>query len=320
VDEESVLSTSVEEPLYFKPSLRQRKALEREEERLATRARGGARSASYREVQRLVEKYEERYGWRNAEAFVEKLSHRYPFLASALRRALDELRIEGRVRTRGSERAKRFKQVLIDRCCRALCEGGVHPSFAVKAVREVLEELGEEGLPSYFALRLEDRVKLAEEKRRERLKVIKRARKWSRRVARLLERLSELPSFRELDIEVLEQALRAHLGLKYKEVSKKKFELALKKVERLVKRVSVKRLVDEYGFTAEEVALLKKKPLKKVRATYKIERCLERRAREDVASVRKWMEMSGFSEEDIEEGLSFCLGLLKKAKPLLRYR
>jgi len=135
-----------------------------------------------------------------------------------------------------------------------------------------------------------------------------------------LERLSELPSFRELDIEVLEQALRAHLGLKYKEVSKKKFELAFKKIERLVKRVSVKRLVDEYGFTAEEVALLKKKPLKKVRATYKIERCLERRAREDVASVRKWMEMSGFSEEDIEEGLSFCLGLLKKAKPLLRYR
>jgi uncharacterized Zn finger protein (UPF0148 family) len=304
VDEESILVTSVEEPHYHKPSLRQRKALEREEAELEAKAREGARRTSFREIQRLVEKYEERYGWRKAEAFVEKLSQRYPFLASALRRALDELRIEGRVRTRGSERAKRFKQVLIDRCCRALCEGGVHPSFAVKAVREVLEELGEEGLPSYFALRLEDRARLAEEKRRERLRAIKRVRKWSERVARLLERIAELPGFQELDVDVLEQALRAHLGLRYREVSKKKFDLALKKIKALVRRVSVRRLVDDLGFSLEEVALLKVRPLEKVRRAYWIERCLKRRADEVVAELREWLED--------DEAVEACLRVMRK--------
>jgi hypothetical protein len=313
VDEESVLSTSVEEPLYFKPSLRQRKALEREEERLATRARGGARSASYREVQRLVEKYEERYGWRNAEAFVEKLSQRYPFLASALRRALDELRIEGRVRTRGSERAKRFKQVLIDRCCRALCEGGVHPAFAIRAVREVLEGLGEEGLPSYFALRPEDRVRLAEEKRRERLRAIKRVRKWSERVARLLEKIAKLPGFQELDVNVLEQALRAHLGLRYREGSKKKFDLALKKIGALVRKVSVRRLVDDLGFSLEDVALLKRRPLEKVRRSYWNERYLKKRAEEFITFAKK--RLSGFLAE---EGVEEVLRVLKGERPEVR--
>jgi len=314
VDEESVLSTSVEEPLYFKPSLRQRKALEREEERLATRAKGGVRSASYREVQRLVEKYEERYGWRNAEAFVEKLSQRYPFLASALRRALDELRIEGRVRTKGSERAKRFKQVLIDRCCRALCEGGVHPAFAIKAVREVLEELREEGLPSYFALRPEDRIKLAEEKRRERLRAIKEARWWrSRRVARLLERIAELPGFQELDVDVLEQALRAHLGLRYREVSKKKFDLALKKIGALVRRISVRRLVDDLGFSLEDVALLKRRPLEKVRRSYWNERYLKERAREFITFAKKCLN-SFLAEEGVEE----VLRVLRRERPKVR--
>jgi uncharacterized Zn finger protein (UPF0148 family) len=311
IDEESILVTSVEEPHYHKPSLRQRKALEREEAELEAKAREGAKRASFREVQRLVEKYEERYGWRNAEAFVEKLSHRYPFLASALRRALDELRIEGRVRTKGSERARRFKQVLIDRCCRALCEAGVHPSFAVKAVREVLEELGEEGLPSYFALRLEDRVKLAEEKRRERLRAIKEARWWrSRRVARLLERIAELPGFQELDVNVLEQALRAHLGLRYREVSKKKFDLALKKIGALVKRVSVRRLVDELGFSLEEVALLKRRSLERVRRSYWIERYLKKRAEEVVARLRESFE----SEEAVEA----CLRVMRRGDPEIK--
>jgi acyl-CoA synthetase (AMP-forming)/AMP-acid ligase II len=94
IDEESILITSVEEPHYHKPSLRQRKALEREEEELEAKARECARRTSFREVQRLVEKYEERYGWRNAEAFVEKLSQRYPFLASALKRAPPRALIE----------------------------------------------------------------------------------------------------------------------------------------------------------------------------------------------------------------------------------
>jgi hypothetical protein len=220
----------------------------------------------------------------------------------ALKRALDELRIEGRARTKGSERAKRFKQVLIDRCCRALCEGGVHPAFAIRAVREVLEELGEEGLPSYFALRLEDRVKLAEEKRRERLRAIKEAQWWrSRRVARLLEKVAELPGFQELDIEVLEQALRAHLGLRYKEVSKKKFDLTLKKISALVRRVSVRRLVDELGFSLEKVALLKRRPLEKVRRSYWNERYLKERAGEFITFAKK--RLSGFlAEEGVEEG------------------
>jgi hypothetical protein len=224
---------------------------------------------------------------------------RYPFLASALRYALKELIVESRARTRGSRRARRFKQLLVDRCYRVLVDGGVHPSFAVKAIREVLEELGEGGLPSYFAPRPKDLEKLVEERRQERLKAIRRAWNRSRKVARLLSKIAELPEFQGLDLNVLEQAIRAYIGLKYRALSKKKFDLACEKLRRL-SRISVRRLIDDYGFTLDEVALLKRRSRKKVKKTYRDEKFLNKKAKEMTKRVRECMEEFKLSKEAID--------------------
>ena len=89
-----------------------------------------------------------------------------------------------------------------------------------------------------------------------------------------------------------------------KRVSKKKFDLALKKIKALVGRVSVRRLVDDLGFSLEEVALLKRRPLEKVRRSYWIERCLKRRADEVVAELRRWLED--------DEAVEACLRVMRK--------
>ncbi len=306
--EDSMLLTSFEGSIYHKPSMRQRKVAEREEEMLRAKLKRKDNVSRHKEVERLIRKYSEPQGWRNAEPFVERLSQRYSFLASALRHALKELKVENRVRTRGSKRARRFKQLLVDRCYRVLVDGGVHPSFAVKAIREVLEELGEGGLPSYLAPRPKDLERLVEEKRQERLKAIKRAWNWSRNVARLLSKVVELPEFQGLDLNALEQAIRAYIGLKHRIPSKKKFDLAYEKLRRL-SRISVRRLIDEYGLTFEEVALLKKKPKKKLKEVYRDERFLNKKAKEMIKHVRKRMEEFGLSGEAIDCYVRFLKNL-----------
>lgn len=299
VIEDSMLLASFERSIYHKPSMRQRKAAEREEERLRHKFVLRNDDVRYKELKKLVRKYGEPQGWRKAEPFVERLSLRYPFLASALRYALKELIVESRARTRGSRRARRFKQLLVDRCYRVLVDGGVHPSFAVKAIREVLEELGEGGLPSYFAPRPKDLEKLVEERRQERLKAIRRAWNRSRKVARLLSKIAELPEFQGLDLNVLEQAIRAYIGLKYRALSKKKFDLACEKLRRL-SRISVRRLIDDYGFTLDEVALLKRRSRKKVKKTYRDEKFLNKKAKEMTKRVRECMEEFKLSKEAID--------------------
>jgi len=308
VIEDSMLLASFERSIYHKPSMRQRKAAEREEERLRLKFVSRSDDVRYKELKKLVRKYGEPQGWRNAEPFVERLSLRYPFLASALRYALKELRVESRVRTRGSRRARRFKQLLVDRCYRVLVDGGIHPGFAVKVIREVLGELGEGGLPSYFAPRSKDLEKLVEERKQERLKAIRRAWNWSRRVARLLSKIAELPEFQGLDLGVLEQAIRAYIGLKHKVSSKKKFDLAYEKLRRL-SRISVRRLIDEYGLTIEDVALLKRRSRKKISETYRDEKFLNKKAKEMIKHVKECMKEFKLSREAINCYVRFLKNL-----------
>ena len=309
VVEDSMLLTSLERSIYHKPSMRQRKVAESEEERLRAKLAWKDNANNYRiEVRRLARKYSEPQGWRNAEPFVERLSLRYPFLASALRYVLRELKLESRVRTKGSKRARRFKQVLVDRCYRVLVDGGIHPSFAVKAIREVLEELEEGGLPSYLAPRSKDLERLVEERRQERLKAIRRAWNWSKKVARLLSKIAELPEFQGLDLDVVEQAIRACIGLKHRISSKKKFDLAYEKLKRL-SRTSVRRLIDEYNLTIEEVALLKRKSEEKVREAYRDEKFLHKKAKEMIKRVKECMEEFKFSGEAIDCYVRFLKNL-----------
>jgi hypothetical protein len=308
VVEDSILLASFESPIYQKPSMRQRKAAEYEEERLRARLTWKGDVSKYIEVKRLVKKHSEPHGWRNAELFIERLSSRYPFLASALKYVLEELRVESRVRTKGSKRARRLKQLLMDRCYRVLVDRGIHPSFAVKAIREVLEELGERGLPSYLAPRPKDLKRLIEERRQERLKAIRRVWNWSRKVARLLSKVVELPEFQGLDLDVLEQAIRAHIGLKYRVDSKKKFDLACKKLRRL-SRISVRRLIDEYGFTVNEVALLKKRSRKKIKETYRKEKFFHNKAKKIIKHVKECMKEFEFSQEAVDCYVRFLKNL-----------
>lgn len=300
--------TSFERSIYHKPSMRQRKIAEHEGERLRAKLTWRGSVSRYREVKKLAMKYGELHGWRNAEPFVERLSSRYPFLAPALRYALKELRVEGRVRTKGSKRARRFKQLLVDRCYRVLVDRGIHPSFAVKAIREILEELGEGGLPSYFAPRPKDLERLVEERRQERLKAIRKAWNRSRKIARLLLKMAELPEFQGLDLDALEQAIRARIGLKYRVNSKKKFDLACEKLRRL-SRISVRRLIDDYGFTVEEVALLKRRSRKKVKETYRNEKFLHKKAKEMTKLVKEYMEKFKLSRDAMDCYVRFLKSL-----------
>jgi len=98
---------------------------------------------------------------------------------------------------------------------------------------------------------------------------------------------------------VLEQAIRAHIGLKYRAPSKKKFDLACEKLRRL-SRISVRRLIDDYGFTLDEVALLKRRSRKKVKKTYRDERFLNKKAKEMTKHVRECMEEFKLSKEAID--------------------
>jgi len=95
----------------------------------------------------------------------------------------------------------------------------------------------------------------------------------SKRVKSVLAKIAGLPMFQALGLDVLEQAIRAHMGLKHGVESKKEFELACEKLRKLL-RASVRELADDYGFTIEEVAALKKRPKEKVEATYRVERCI----------------------------------------------
>ena len=308
VVEDSILFISFESPIYQKPSMRQRKAVAYEEERLRAKLAWKGDVSKYIKVERLARKHGELRGWRNSELFVEKLSSRYPFLAPALRYALEELRVESRVRTKGSKRARRFKQLLVDRCYRVLVDGGIHPSFAIKAIKETLEELGESGLPSYLAPRPKDLERLIEEKRQERFKAIRRAWNWSKKAATLLSKVVELPEFQGLDLDVLEQAIRAHIGLKHRVYSKKRFDLACEKLRRLA-RTSVRRLVDEYGFTANEVALLKKRSTEKIKETYRKEKFLHNKAKKIMNHVRECLRALELSQEAVDCYVRFLKNL-----------